>query len=199
MDFLKYLNLPEKVFIIIVVIFGVMQLIGELIELKGKVVPELFKVRKIFKRRKEERELFVTQSKLLKDVQTTLSSINQHYSKDNITQRDDWMDSVNAHIKNSDCTIKNYGEKLTAILIDLKRNTIIDFASKVSDENYIATREQFNRVFKLYDEYEEIIKENNLTNGEVTIAHRIIKDAYSYRLSHKLFLEDMRGYLHTEE
>ena len=33
-----------------------------------------------------------------------------------------------------------------------------------------------------------------MTNGEVDIAYRIINDAYAYRLTHHLFIENLRGY-----
>ena len=88
---------------------------------------------------------------------------------------------------------KNNADTLS-LLIDGKRNTIIDFASKVIDENYPVTREQFNRIFKIYEEYEKIIENNNLTNGEVDIAYRIIKESYENHMKNHTFIENIRGY-----
>ena len=51
LDYIGYLNIPEKALLVLVSIFFVMQIIGELLEFKGKVVPEFFKIRKYFKRR----------------------------------------------------------------------------------------------------------------------------------------------------
>ena len=79
-------------------------------------------------------------------------------------------------------------------MIDSKRNTIINFAAKVIDKNCMVTREQFNRVFKLYAEYEEIIEANGLTNGEVDIAYRIIKESYETHMRNHTFVEDALGY-----
>ena len=62
------------------------------------------------------------------------------------------------------------------------------------DENKPVTREQFHRIFKLYKEYEDIIKKNNMTNGEVDIAIRIIKESYEKHMRHHSFVEDIRGY-----
>ena len=76
----------------------------------------------------------------------------------------------------------------------MKRNKIIEFASRVIDPTCMATREEFNRVFKIYEEYEEIIRQNDLTNGEVDIAIRIIREAYEERLRSHGFVEDMKGY-----
>ena len=55
LDYIGYLNIPEKALLVLVSIFFVMQIIGELLEFKGKVVPEFFKIRKYFKRRKKEK------------------------------------------------------------------------------------------------------------------------------------------------
>jgi hypothetical protein len=80
------------------------------------------------------------------------------------------------------------------LLIETKRNTIIDFASKVVDEKFPVTKEQFNRIFKIYNDYEEIIKKHNMTNGEVDIAFRIINESYATHIKNHSFIEDIRGY-----
>ena len=42
--------------IVVILGFVIMQIIGELLEFKGKVVPEFIKIRKYFSRKKQERE-----------------------------------------------------------------------------------------------------------------------------------------------
>ena len=54
--YLEYVNVPTKVGIAIILLFIVTQAVGELLELFGKVVPECVKVRKYFKRKRDERE-----------------------------------------------------------------------------------------------------------------------------------------------
>ena len=122
--------------------------------------------------------------------------------------RDGWMKEVNEHITSSekiraeqDALMRELSEKLDknnadtlALLIDNKRNTIINFASHVVDDKCSVTREQFKRIFKLYEEYEDIIDKNGMTNGEVTIAYRIITEAYEKHLKNHTFVEDIRGY-----
>ena len=56
------------------------------------------------------------------------------------------------------------------------------------------TREQFNRIFKIYREYETIIEENNVTNGEVDISIQIIKESYEGHMRNHTFIEEIRGY-----
>lgn len=197
----EYLNLPTKIVIVLVVAFFVLQVLGEILEFKGKIVPEFLKIRKYFARKRQERET-------LNNVNRLLVDIDKHYSKDNIAMRDKWMKDVNDHIscsekriKEQDSLMRVLNEKLDknndvtlSILIENKRSAIIDFASKVIDESYPVTKEQFNRIFKIYEEYEEIIEENGLTNGEVDISIHIIRESYEKHLKNHTFIEDVRGY-----
>lgn len=216
--FVEYLGLPITIGISIISVFFVIQIIGELLEFKGKVVPEFVKIRKYFTRKKKERQALTKMivlldehnqmAETLKEVNRLLNDIDKHYSKDNIAMRDGWMKEVNEHISDSerrkkeqDSLMRELSEKLDknnadtlSLLIDHKRNTIIDFASKVIDENYPVTKEQFNRIFKIYKEYEEIIEEHELTNGEVDIAIRIIQESYEQHMKNHTFIEDVRGY-----
>lgn len=224
-NYIEYLGLPTAIGFGLVGLFLIMQIIGELLELKGKVVPEFIKIRKYFARKRSERESLAQVAVLLDEhvvlieerkvmantiaeVKRLLEDIDKHYSKDNIAMRDGWMKEVNEHISDSerrkqeqDNLMRELSEKLDknnadtlSLLIDNKRNTIIDFASKVIDESYPVTKEQFNRILKIYEEYENIIEENGLTNGEVDIAIRIIRESYENHLKNHTFIEDVRGY-----
>ena len=200
-NYIEFLNVPTKVAIALVGLFLVIQVIGELLEFKGKVVPEFAKIRKVFARRKKERMLLQKMEKTIDQVQLTLDDLNQHYSTDNIRMRDEWMRLVNSKLEQYDKSISELGVKLDknnsdtlSILIDSKRNAIISFASLVIDESNPVTREQFNRIFKVHQEYESIIKSNGMTNGEVDIALSIIKESYENHMRNHTFVEDARGY-----
>lgn len=195
---IEFLGIPMTIAIIIIGIFLIMQIIGELAECMGKVVPEALKVRKYFARKKREKE---ETSKTLIEVKQLLSDVNAHYSEDNIAKRNDWIDWINNKVGVYDASITELDKKMDknneitlSLLIEHKRNSILDFAGHVVDDKYPATREQFNRIFKIYSEYEKIIEENNLTNGEIDIAYRIITDAYADRIKERSFVEDIRGY-----
>lgn len=201
LDYIEYLNIPVKVAIVLIGAFLIMQLVGEILEFKGKVVPEFVKVRKIFTRRKKEREMMQKMEKTLDRVQATMDELNQHYSTDNIQMRDEWIKRVNSKLDQYDASMAELDRKLDknnsdtlSILVDNKRNAIISFASMVIDETKPVTKEQFNRIFKLYEEYEAIISANGMTNGEVDIAIRIIREAYENHLRNHSFIEDIRGY-----
>lgn len=211
-------SMPVSIVFVLMILFGLLQGIGEILEFKGKVVPEFLKVRKYFKRKREERialskitdmwEEHEQMSLFIKDARRLLADLDKHYSNDNITMRDKWMKEVNEHItsseekrKEQDDLMRELNAKLDknndvtlSILIENKRSAIIDFASKVIDDSYPVTREQFNRAFKTYREYEEIIEEHQLTNGEVDIAIHIIQESYEQHMKKHTFIEDVRGY-----
>ena len=218
-NYIEYFDsMPVSIVFGLMILFGLLQGIGEILEFKGKVVPEFLKIRKYFKRKKEERialgkmielaDEYPQMAETINEVKRLLADFDKHYSNDNIAKRDKWMKEVNEHITNSDerrkeqdALMRELNEKLDennsvtlSILIENKRSAIIDFASKVIDESYPVTREQFNRAFKTYREYEEIIEEHELTNGEVDIAIHIIQESYEQHMKKHTFIEDVRGY-----
>lgn len=193
--------MPTKIAFVLVCIFLVIQIIGELLEFKGKIVPEFIKIRKYFKRKKQEKKQTVD---TLKQVQRLLNEVNQHYSQDNITKRNKWMEWVNSRAQVYDASVVELTELKEALAanneltldlyINTNRNRIIDFASKIANENTVVAREEFNRIFKVYNEYESILNKYNKTNGEVDIAYRVITESYEDHMKNHTFLEDVRGY-----
>lgn len=217
-QYIEYLGLPGWIAVGLVGLFLASQVTGELLELKGKVVPETLKLRKRFARRRKEKEnmrkmaaLYPSLQKVpetLDAVEKLLANVDAHYSHDNITMRDTWMADVNRRLETAETVrdetkkcINSLAEMLDknnadtlSLLIDSKRNTIINFADLVIDESKPVTREQFHRIFKLYEEYEGIIEKNNMTNGEVDIAIRIARESYEKHVRNHSFVEDVRGY-----
>lgn len=210
LSYIEYLGIPLKIALVLVIIFFAMQAIGEFLEFKGKVVPEFFKIRKWLTRRKKEK---TEATQTLKDVQVLLNDVNSHYSVDNIAKRDGWMKWVNDRAEIYDESIKQLRETLSEVTQALKDNTklteemfiqssrdrIIDFATKTSNESVMVSREEFNRIFKVYTKYEKYLEEHNMTNGEVDIAHQIIKESYEQRLRDHAFIEDIRGYISRDQ
>ena len=190
----EQIGLPATVVTGMVILFFVLQVIGEILEFKGKVVPEFVKIRKYFARKRQERENVKEMSETMKSVKVLLDDVGRHYSEDNIKMRDGWIKEVNRELAESKEHWRELNATMISMLIESKRNTIINFASRVIDPACIVTREEFNRVFKIYEEYEQMIEQNGLTNGEVDIAIRIIREAYEERLRSHSFVEDIRGY-----
>lgn len=201
LNYIEYLNVPSQIAIALIAVLFVLQLIGEFLNFKGKAVPEIMSIRKYFARKKYERKVIRELPDTIQDLKNIVNNIDKHYSADNISMRDKWIDNVNKKLNMEDELVRDLNKKLdeankdiVSILVDNKRNTIIDFASRVSNSSVLVTKEQFNRIFKIYKEYEDLISNNGLTNGEVDIAYRIIVESYEEHLSNHTFIEDTRGW-----
>lgn len=205
LNYIEYLGIPLQIALILAAIFFVIQVIGEFLEFKGKVVPECLKIRKYFARRKKEK---AETAQTLKEVKQLLNEVNGHYSADNIAMRNEWMQGVDERLKAYDDSIVEISKNLSDVTQALKDNTklteemfiqssrdrIIDFATKTSNENVMVSREEFNRIFKVYAKYEKFLEEHEMTNGEIDIAYQIIKESYEQHLLNHTFIEDIRGY-----
>jgi biopolymer transport protein ExbB/TolQ len=202
---LDFLGVSMTVAATIIGLLLVLQIIGKILEFKGKAAPEIMKLFKRFSKKKKDKQ---ETERLLKEVKQLLDDVNKHYSADNISKRDLWMDWVNGRAVVYDNTIIEVTNKLAETAQALKDNTkmtedmfiessrdrIIDFAEKASDYNILLSREQFRRVDRVYQEYESFLKERGRQNGEVDVAYTAIKDGYKHRLQKHLFLEDIKGY-----
>lgn len=205
LNYIEYLGIPLQIALILAAIFFVIQVIGEFLEFKGKVVPECLKIRKYFARRKKEK---AETAQTLKEVKQLLNEVNGHYSADNIAMRNEWMQGIDERLKAYDDSIVEISKNLSDVTQALKDNTklteemfiqssrdrIIDFATKTSNENVMVSREEFNRIFKVYAKYEKFLEEHEMTNGEIDIAYQIIKESYEQHLLNHTFIEDIRGY-----
>ena len=110
---IEFLGIPTTIGIILVGILLMSQIIGEISELLGKTVPEILKIRKIFTRKKQEKE---DTAKTLAEVKQLLSDVNSHYSKDNITKRNNWMNEVDKSVRDNDKLIQALDGKIDKLL-----------------------------------------------------------------------------------
>lgn len=139
-DYIAYLNLPTKAGIAIIAMYAMLQLLGEILEIKGKMVPEIMKVRKYFARKKQERETLTEVRGTLAAVKAKLEEIDAHYSSDNITQRNTWITGVNKSLEilaswraNVDKKLDDNNAITLDILVENLRGAVIGFASYVVD------------------------------------------------------------------
>lgn len=210
LGYLEYLDVPTKIGLAIVGALVVAQVVGEFLEFKGKVVPEILKIRKFFKRLKAEKD---EKAQTIREVKQLLSEVQACYSEDNINKRNSWMNWVNERAKIYDESIveinKNLGDVTQALkdnnrlteemFVQNSRDRIIDFATKVADETVPVSREEFNRIIKVHEKYENFLDEHGMTNGEVDIAYRIINESYENHMRKHSFIEDVRGYTGKEQ
>lgn len=198
---MTYLGIPTIVIACALTLLFILNVIGSILDIKGKVWPSIVNFRGWRRKKREAKE---KQERLLEKLAEKLESFENHYNPDNIAKRNDWMQWVNDRAKVYDASVKELTtfkdtlevtKELTLDLyINVNRNRIIDFAGKVVNEDSAVSREEFNRIFKVYDEYEAILEKYGKTNGEVEISIRIIREAYEAHMRNHTFIEDSRGY-----
>ena len=65
--------------------------------------------------------------------------------------------------------------------IEKKRKSILDFCSSLSN-NQKQNNEAFNDIFRTYAEYEQILKDNKLENGQAEESMKFIREKYQAKL-----------------
>lgn len=205
------LGIPGSIAVVIVLIFAVLQLIGEFVEACGKAAPAALKLRKVltksFRKRKQTQ---LDTINTLNDVKLLLNEVNAHYSADNITQRDEWMTWVNQRAEVYDkkvAELSQLKDTLDKLVLNLEKNTkttdelfkescrttIINFSHVAGNPLNIISEEEFKRVEKVYEDYEKFLKERNEPNGQVETCYSVIMEAYKDRVKSHNFLEYMRN------
>lgn len=212
------LGIPGSIAVVILMIFAVLQLIGELLSALGKVTPAFMSIRKWLKRKSDAKKADQEEiAKTLKDVKTQLTEVNTlladvnaHYSQDNITKRDEWITWVNSKASVYDEKVEELIQlrsSLDAIANALAENTkttdemfkescrdrIISFASKVVNPAAPVSHEEFRRIFKVYNAYEAFLEARNEPNGEVETNYALIREAYADRVRTHNFIEEQRN------
>lgn len=201
MDAIEYIGIPGTIGVVIIALFLIMQIIGELVECTGKVVPEFLKIRKYFKRKQEENQ---ERMQTFKDMQKLL----KYYNDDNIARRNTWMQGVDDRAVSCRSEMSDMKEALIQVtkalgtntkmtedmFVESSRDRIISFAEKAADYDILLSREQFRRIDRVYQDYERFLEERGRQNGEVDVAYEAIQDGYRHRLQRHSFLEDIKGY-----
>lgn len=113
---IEFLGVPAWVAMGIVGVLLIIQIVGCILDFKGKVVPEIINIRGYRRRKREEKEKAKKVVETLAKVELLLSDVNSHYSKDNITKRNDWMKDVDQSIRDNDKLIQAFDSKIDKIL-----------------------------------------------------------------------------------
>lgn len=198
---MEYLHIPLWIIIAIAGLLLILNIIGSILDFKGKVWPEIVNFRGRCRRKKEEKE---QQKKLLERLAEKLESFEQHYNPDNIAKRNEWMEWVNNRAEVYDGALEkllllqdklNENNEMTLDLyINVNRNRILDFARIVADDNAFVSREEFTRIYNINKEYHATLDKYGRENGEVDTAMKLINEAYDHRMRNRCFIEDIRGY-----
>ena len=189
---IEYVGMPATLAILLVGLFLVFQMIGEIVEVTGKVVPEFFKVRKYFSRKKKEK---AETKQALKDVKVLLAEVNLHYDQDNITKRNLWIDGVNSSMKNNDTLVQQLDNKidklleanedLKAQLDQVKSNVLENEADRLRSElfdcgnrcrrNIRLHPEEMEHIRAVFNKYSNVLHQNGPGEAEF----KFITDYYN--------------------
>ena len=142
------------------------------------------------KREKENREmkqLLKNTSALANKTAQNLEVLQKAYEKEEIEFRNSLTSHISESKKDREILHKEQKElassvdKLTSLVIeseiDNKRNQILEFtASLSSGKKY--NREAFDDILRIYQKYEEILKENHMENGLIESSVKYIRETY---------------------
>ena len=228
----EYILIPTGIFVVLIVILGILQIIGGIMESCHKAVPPIMKLIKVIKEkraaRKERKALSESAITTLPEVKLLLADVRKHYNEDNISKRDKWMLEVNTtmhwardraevydrsvnELKELAEVVKKQSENIEKqqAALDLNnkmtsdmykqsaRGDILDFEHKIinarnADKPLIVSREEFRKIRKTYEAYEEFLHNYGGTNGEVDDAIKVIRRAERGEYPYIEFLEDLR-------
>ena len=84
--------------------------------------------------------------------------------------------------------LEDVSERIDKIEIDNTRSTILDFANSCMNERK-HTKEEFEHMFDLHDQYMKTIEERGIKNGRMDMAYKYISDLYLKCVNENSFLE----------
>lgn len=196
--------MPVGVVSAIAAFIAILNFIYFILDKGGKTTKGFLNIVKLVKEKKEKK---AKREKLIDDTIAYMEIMKDHTSPESIARRDNWMHWVDDRAVKYDESIALLSDNMAKITAALEANTkvtdklfiqdcrtiIISFAEKVSNKQRLVSREEFNRVFKVYEDYEHFLTEHGMTNGEVDVAYSIIKKAYQERLTNQRFFEDTQN------
>ena len=202
MDFLDFLTswgVPAGIVTGLALIIAVLNIIYFFIDKGGKVAPAFLNIVGWFKKKRQMKT----------DMLTFLQELRQHYTPEALEKRNEWMQWVNERATRYDAAVGELQQleqvfqtnnKLTEeMYIQNCRTIIIDFAHKVRNPEYIASEEEYRRVFNVHEEYEQFNEAHNRTNGETDRAMKVINRRYQWCMDNQGFLEDIRQDLFVDD
>lgn len=195
--------MPVGVVSAIAAFIAILNFIYFILDKGGKTTKGFLNIVKLVKEKKDKK---AKREKLIDDTIAYMEIMKNHTSPESIARRDNWMHWVDDRAVKYDESIALLSDNMAKITAALEANTkvtdklfiqdcrtiIIGFAEKASNQQRLISREEFNRVFKVYEDYENFLSAHEMTNGEVDLAYEIIQEAYQYRLTNHKFLENMR-------
>ena len=148
------------IFVILSACIAIHDIIGRFSKIIGKPV-------KWVREKEKDHELLMENTKQIKE----LSKLHEEDREQSI-KHDEKIES------NLDSLLKMVLDKA----IDDYRYEILDFATGLSNGKEY-NREAFNHIFRIYEKYEKILKQNNMENGLVEESIKFIRKKYNELLN----------------
>ena len=187
---IEFLGIPTTIAIVVIGLFLITQIIGELAECMGKIVPEFLKIRKYFSRRKKEKE---EMTQTIKECKQIISDFNAHYDDDNISKRNKWMNGVNKSVQDIQKLdskmdkLLDANENLKTQLDQVKSNVLENEADRLRSElfdcgnrcrrNIRLHPEEWEHIKVVYNKYSNVLHQNGPGEKEFNF----INDYYNHQ------------------
>lgn len=184
LNYLERLSVPEWLVLIVIGLAVIAEVAGWLSKIWDVIAPKVFKISTASSRKKEIEKIIISNQneiRLLKEKHCN----DMEKSEETDSELKDEINKTNEKL-----------DKISDLVLDMRienmRKTLLDFASGVGDssKNRKYTKEQFDEMFLLHKDYEELLEEHHMTNGRVDISMEIIREKYKYNVLHGGFLED---------
>lgn len=150
------------------------------------------------KRRKEQASKCAVQAAAIKALEDKIAEYNSENAKHWDTSKNyqttyskNQQDIINqlSSITNSINSLqKKMDENELRKRIDGLRSTIISFATNLSNPQFKPSEDHYNSMFRKIEEYEKILDDNGLENGQCTISMRLIEKHYANAMERGDFL-----------
>ena len=182
LNYLDKLSTPEWIVLIVVSVCVLSEFTKGITVIWGVFAPKIFKISTKISRKKEieniilnnQKQIQLLSQKHLEDMQE--SEDTDKHLKEEINKTNEKLDKISDLVLN--------------MRIENMRKTLLDFASHIGSGRK-CTKEQFDEMFVLYKDYEDLLKSYGMTNGRVDISMEIVREKYKYNVLHSEFLEDI--------
>lgn len=152
---LNFSSIFISVFVILIGIKAIVSLFEWFIEKLGLET-------KCIKRKREDHELLIKTSQNLLELQK---------------RHNDDMRKSDRHNEEIQKDLKELKSLFLSKEIDDIRWEILDFSSAIVNKRKY-NREAYNHIFRQYEKYEKVLKENNMENGLIEESIKVIKEIY---------------------
>ena len=186
LNYLEQLSAPGWLilfFTVLLLVEGALKLLSSLWNIFASKV---LKISTSISRKKEIENIILSNQK---EIQT----LKEEQKKDRDASKKADKD-LREELDKTNNKLDKIGDLVLNMRIESMRSQILDFGSSCRVRTH--SREQYLEVFELYDNYENLLKENGLTNGKVEITMEIIHDRFKWCEENKQFLENKLEELH---